>query len=457
MKKMFLLTALMMSTAMPLAAQQATPSPVNPPDLAQSPPLFSNETTFIPTPGVERPKPFGFETVSDLVYKGSDDVDDFWIVKGQDYVVSRNRTTGVVRIGYVFGPTGMDMSALLTGKPEITVQNVIDSHTHPETPTLLSQQGEDPIPLTPLEPEPVLEEHDNVLLEKAPEAVRNELLARLVERLEKTTTSEEYKNEILRWREEVRKELSSAPSADTTKAIVDDLMKSMDAERSAANPLEQKIEQGQTPLPPITSSGTVTQPIEGQGVQPQVSTPPTPGGLVIGNDQAGTQTTAADEASHTYAVLSQDSRWFSVGKVGAPVIYIVVDPTCPFCSRALTDMENAVKSGQAELRIVIAPLLSPKSSETIAGILLSDDPDAALFENARARADGQGKTVTPRNLTDLPQDVQADLMHNRQNVIDLGINQIPFFAWETANGYKTLAGVPGADDFRGDNAPLAEE
>ena len=136
---------------------------------------------------------------------------------------------------------------------------------------------------------------------------------------------------------------------------------------------------------------------------------------------------------------------------------MVVDPTCPFCSRALTDLEPAVRAGEVQLRIVPAPLLSESAAEVVAGVLLSENPAVALFQNAAAKSGKGGSEVRRRNFSDLPADVQADVSRNRQNVISLGITQIPYFAWETADGFRTMTGVPAEGDFQGDNAPLVAE
>lgn len=458
MRKHIALAALLMSTALPVAAQEPPGASVIAPETAAVPQAAPAATA---APVAAPQPPVGFEGVPGIVHKGSDDREDYWVIEDNDFVIARDKVTGVLRIGYVFSPDGRDLSAILTGLAPHTIDEVINSATFPVTAddgmatldTELASLGDEVASLSPLAPEPGLEEHDNNLLEQAPEPVRRELLARLVERLDQVQNRQEYERVVLEWREEVRRELSTAPAPDSATDIVDELMRefAVDGSVSATEP--------SIPAPPVV---TVAPPAE------------EPATLGIGGEEAPViydlgaaeapaveqaPAPSADdaEAARAYATLATGSRWFGVGPANAPAVYMVVDPTCPFCSRALVDLEPAVRAGEVQLRIVPAPLLSESATEVVAGVLLSENPAVALFENAAAKAGTGGKEVQRRNFSDLPPEVQADVGRNRQNVIDLGITQIPYFAWETADGFRTLAGVPSADDFQGANAPLVAE
>lgn len=461
MMKHITLAALLLSTAIPVSAQDVSGDSTVLPESATS---TNTAPTGAPVNQQATPEiPSVFENVPGVVHRGGDDREDYWTIDDNDFVISRDKVTGVLRIGYVFSADGKDLSSMLTGQPPMTIDDVISSATFP-----VSAAGAVAAPdtredaLSPLVPEPVLEETDNALLENAPEALRNELLARLVERLEPAKSREEFQRIILEWREEARKELSSVPASGTTQEIVDDLMREFSTTgtlRSADDAIPAVPETVLTPDPttetPTSATNNPAVNNEASANQPKIY------------DLGAAETPVADQersipaddadAAHAYATLETGSRWFGVGPADAPVIYMVVDPTCPFCSRALTDLEPAVRAGEVQLRIVPAPLLSESAAEVVAGVLLSENPAVALFQNAAAKSGKGGSEVRRRNFSDLPADVQADVSRNRQNVISLGITQIPYFAWETADGFRTMTGVPAEGDFQGDNAPLVAE
>lgn len=487
MRKHIALAALLMSTALPVAAQDSPGAPVIAPEMTAAPETAAAAPA---APVAAPPPPAGFEGVPGITHKGSDDREDYWVIEDNDFVIARDKVTGVLRIGYVFSPDGRDLSAILTGLAPHSIEDVINSATFPVTADDGMGSLEPEIAeLSPLAPEPGLEENDNNLLEQAPEAVRRELLARLVERLDAVKSREEYQRIVLEWREEVRKELSAAPAPDSAADIVDDLIREFSTKGtvSAADPsipappavtsaAPPPVTTTLLPPPPAVISAAPATPPEVTSTPPATPAPPADGPLTpeLGSqeepavydldaakapvvEKAAVASADDAQAAQAYATLATGSRWFGVGPAGAPVIYMVVDPTCPFCSRALVDLEPAVRAGEVQLRIVPAPLLSESASEVVAGVLLSENPAVALFENAAAKTGTGGKEVQRRNFSDLPQEVQADVARNRQNVIDLGITQIPYFAWETADGFRTLAGVPSEGDFQGDNEPLVAE
>ena len=45
--------------------------------------------------------------------------------------------------------------------------------------------------------------------------------------------------------------------------------------------------------------------------------------------------------------IRKDAFWFSVGKRGAPTVYAVIDPDCPFCAKAMTNLKDEVEARKA--------------------------------------------------------------------------------------------------------------
>lgn len=419
MKKHMLLAALLLSVALPASAQTSTE----------------------PTP------PSAFQGQNGLKYQGESGGIDYWFFENNedaDYLIGQNRADGSVSIGYLFDQNGVDISSAITGFDPMTPADFIPPGDDADTPassSAPSSEGD----LTPLVPEPGIEQDDNRLLENAPEEVRNELLAQLVEDLNKTTTRDEYEHVLLKWREHVRTTLGAGPAPSVPKSIVDQLRKT---ETKAPDSGDAETPDSQ----PDTTPATDEQSSQIDGAEATPAILPNPLAQLMPNDPAPQSMgelveTAANDIA--FATLSTESRWFALGAPGAPTVYAVIDPTCPYCALTLADLRDDVMSGKLQLRIVLAPLLSPKAEETIAGIMLSESPGQALFENAEARAGRGGQAIQPRNATDLPEDVRQDLQVNRQNVINLGVNQIPYFVWRTDAGIQTAMGVPQDGQFEG--------
>lgn len=512
MKNPLLMAALLMSVALPAAAQTAS-------QIAPAAP--QTEAAAQPQP------PEAFRGAPDLTYRGMTGGIDYWHFAGSDYLIGQNRSDGTITIGYLFEPTGQDVSAVITGAEPLSLADFRkpDDAAAPlaETPAV-EDTG-----LSPLVPEPGLIQNDSRLLEMAPESVRKELLAQLVEALDATTTREEYETAILKWRETVRNTLGQQPAPVLPQELLDQLKPRAEtpaapsapaaaaedapaAEAPATDPLlefrptlspntapEDLPAAALNPFSPPsgasqgvetptadTASPFYVSPEQAQAVEPnavptqdadqaapeapsaatpqaaepEAAEPAADAGAAVlpeGLSLEAGQDANADMSAELEAVandlalqtLSTQSRWFSLGADTAPVVYAVIDPTCPYCSRALADLKDEVESGVLQLRVVMAPLLSPQSEDTIAGIMMSVSPGQVLFTNAEARAGRGGAPVAPRNATELPPSVRNDLAVNRQNIINLGISQIPYFAWQTEEGVQTAAGVPEPRQFEG--------
>lgn len=436
------------------------------------PALAQDASSEIPQPESSEPSqatgvealPERISSIPGIQFKGDFEGTDYWYVPDEDFIIAHDKATGFVSIGYLFDKEGNEISSQLTGLEPLTLDDLLPPVSGEAT---APPEGAEDLPS--LVPQPELIENDSALLENAPEEVRNELLARLVERLTATKTQNEYIKVLDAWREEVRNELGAQPAPNTP----DDIRKIMEEAGVNADDLPTSIFEGGAAESSSIGEGAVESalpedaqeapPAEQSSENPFVNeTPviePNPINALMGAETAGpaetaaTITMAAEEAM--FSKIADESRWFAIGAPGAKTVYMVIDPTCPFCSKALVDLEDDVRNGEIELRVVMAGLLSTKSIETIAGLMLAENPGVALFENAKARINQGGQAVTPRNEADLPEDVINDLNVNRLNVFDLGLSEIPFFIWKTEEGIKMDSGVPSEGDF--DDAVPAEQ
>lgn len=410
--------------------------------------------------------PGPFQDAPGLVYQGQSGGLDYWYFEGADFMIGQNAQDGSVIIGYVFDQDGQDISAAITGADPLQFsdflppEGVEDQTAAPEAAPTISD----------LVPQPGIIQQDNQLLENAPEAVRNELLAVLVGRLAEAQTQEDYERILLAWREEVRTRLGQQPAPSVPQNILDLLNTQGAGSQAPANaPTQNEVqEQPSTEAAPEAPAAPDTA----AAPQPSAETPAAPAeegdastlsdaapailqnpitALMPGADSpSASQAEVLDEVTHALAfdTLSSDSRWVALGEADAPVVYVVIDPTCPYCARTLVELEDDVMNGDLQLRVVLAGLLNERAIETVAGILLSDTPAKTLFDNAHARTGAEGYSAAPlRNATDLPEEIRNDLEINRQNVISLGVQQVPFFAWATAEGFRTATGVPNEGLF----------
>ncbi|MCE5387423.1 MAG: thioredoxin fold domain-containing protein [Acidithiobacillus sp.] len=74
------------------------------------------------------------------------------------------------------------------------------------------------------------------------------------------------------------------------------------------------------------------------------------------------------------------THFIEEGKKG-PVVYLFLDPNCPYCHQVYTWLQNPVREGKIRLRVVVVGFLSPTSLPKAAAILAAKDPLQTLKEN----------------------------------------------------------------------------
>ena len=152
-------------------------------------------------------------------------------------------------------------------------------------------------------------------------------------------------------------------------------------------------------------------------------------------------------------VLLEDSRynalWFSVGANDAPSVYAFIDPTCTYSARAISALSEEIGSGDLQLRVILAPILSQRSAGLIAGILTNDRPPLAFFDHEVDLAERGRSDLAPAEFSTLPAPVQAGIQRNFEMLKDYGIPGVPFFVYETADGARVLSGAPEGISFPG--------
>ena len=263
-------------------------------------------------------------------------------------------------------------------------------------------------------------------LEGFDETERRGLLLGLVEELRAASSQEEFLMAVASWR-----------------ARIDQ----MRDERGLARLYS---DDGALTLPPVASA----TPAPALLAPSPILTSPLPPVDELAAEQAPDQGVSGEEGAPEKSLeqtLLEDARynalWFSVGANDAPAVYAFVDPTCSYSARAIAALSDQVGSGDLQLRVILAPVLSQRSAGLIAGILTDERPPLAFFDHEVALAERGRSDLSPAELSDLPAQVQAGVQRNFEMIRDYGIPGVPFFVYETGEGARVLSGAPEGIGF----------
>lgn len=147
--------------------------------------------------------------------------------------------------------------------------------------------------------------------------------------------------------------------------------------------------------------------------------------------------------------LRFEGFWFGLGRHEAPVVYAIIDPSCPYCARAMSNLRDVVVAGDLQLRILLAPLVSERAFGLIAGIMAAENPPLAFFEHSVDTARFGRSNLALGDYDAMPTVLQRGVMTNQEISRSFGVPGVPFFVFETEHGVETRSGVPVAEDFEG--------
>lgn len=148
--------------------------------------------------------------------------------------------------------------------------------------------------------------------------------------------------------------------------------------------------------------------------------------------------------------MLQQSSWIAEGGASPRhVIYLLVDPNCPYCHDLWLRLEPRLKEG-TQVRVILLAIISPTSLGKAAAILQSRDPGRAWRENeSRWRAVGgdvnSGGIAPAAAIT--PQ-TQTELDKNQDLITRLPFAGTPalFYRDPSGRGYQ-INGVPSAAEL----------
>ena len=145
--------------------------------------------------------------------------------------------------------------------------------------------------------------------------------------------------------------------------------------------------------------------------------------------------------------IRKDAFWFSVGKRGAPTAYAIIDPDCPFCAKAMTNLKDEVELGKLQLRVVPVPALGGHSADLIAAVLTDKEPPVAFWRHEIQKGTFGASDLAPADFMSLRPELRAAIESNLALVSRLKIEGVPFFAFETSDGPAVYFGVPEPNIF----------
>ena len=268
---------------------------------------------------------------------------------------------------------------------------------------------------------------------------RRELLLELVNDLRATSTQQGFLDGVAAWRSRIddmraSKGLPRLYSADGRGVI-----------------LPESVDDPSATTPPVA----VSDPSAVLAPSPITVTPLPPAAEAVESSPAADVTPAASgsaEPSLEQTLLEdvrRNAMWFSVGANDVPAVYAFIDPTCSYSARAISALSEQVGSGQIQLRVVLAPVLSQRSAGLIAAILMSEKPPLAFFDHEVALAERGRSDLEPKAFSTLPAPVQAGIQRNFEMIRDYKIPGVPFFVYETAEGARVVSGAEEGISFPG--------
>jgi hypothetical protein len=403
------------------------------------------------------PAPAGFLGQMDATYVGKVGGLDAWSVQDLDILmVALPNNSGYVS-GYAFDLSGEDIGAEATGTEAVDVWQSFgiekpagsadaggEAATDATQTAAEETSGSNPL-LSPSDSQALITEALSAtatLVEGRSEEEQKQMMIDLIQELEAAQTPEAFRIALLEWREKV-----------TGETILPDALKSItDDDAGKAESLEEPG--GETAGLAAQAEPEATPDNQGKADSAIDIIPASIGTAAVTPPWAkpaseATIDVASDDKTRFLDDLRRGGFWFSIGQPDAPAIYMIADPACPYCARAIQSLQDAVTGGRLQLRILLAPLVSERSAGLVAAVLKDENPGMAYWNHALDYAKTGSSDLKLVEFSSLPASFQAGVQRNYDFVAKNGLPGVPFFAWATSDGPKFLSGVAGEEKFDG--------
>lgn len=330
---------------------------------------------------------------------------------------------GLVMGGFLFDDLGLDRGAELIGVEPMDVYSTLGL----QPPGAIAEAGSGSAD-SPRPAEDEAMRRAIGAIAELPDAEKRQQLLGLLLAMNEAGTPEDFAKGVAAWGAAATKR--DAAGAPEISRITPDSY--------PAQPLEPMPEVGTLDMAPSTRGN----PVRHDEAEPAVAEP------------VSAAHGAAERAAELLSAF-HDGFWISIGHSSAPAVYMVLDPACPYCAKAVANLKGDVEEGRIELRVLMAPLISQSSIGLIAGIMQAENPAEALWNHELDYARNGASSLAPAAFGDLEKPVIDALLANRELVEQYQLPGVPLFAWRQAGGVSLLSGVPEAGHF--DNAIRGED
>ncbi len=152
------------------------------------------------------------------------------------------------------------------------------------------------------------------------------------------------------------------------------------------------------------------------------------------------------------------TQYIAEGKQG-PVVYLFLDPNCPYCHKLYDQLQEKVAKGKLRLRVVVVGFLSPSSHAKAAAILSAADPRAALAKNESGFAIRDGRPeggIAPADPTLVAK--EAGILHRnfaflegKESLLDSvppGVVTVPLLVYRSQGQEHYLVNLPTEEQWQ---------
>ena len=140
-----------------------------------------------------------------------------------------------------------------------------------------------------------------------------------------------------------------------------------------------------------------------------------------------------------------NTTYFDIGNPNAKItVWKLADPNCPYCHKAMEQIQAHIESGLVKVRIIPIGLLDG-SLELVQAALLSENPSQTWLDFHNGIRDTATRDISQTELNE----VNAKLLKNLKFVEDMGIKGTPYLAFVDSHGkFHSSRGLPAnMDEF----------
>ena len=155
-----------------------------------------------------------------------------------------------------------------------------------------------------------------------------------------------------------------------------------------------------------------------------------------------------------------DTTWITEG-TGRKVLYVVIDPNCPYCHKLWEQLRGPVGRGELQVRWIIVGYLTSTSLGKAAAILQAEDPIAALRENEEDfgfRDEDPGGGIGPLPESEIREETRLVLAANLSLMQQHNLYGVPLAFFRAVDGRGFMfEGAPPPDVLEEILSLIAEE